>query len=100
MAFQIEMCLLHYTRPKKKMLSRLPTMTLKPRGMEGATNRNWASQGRFSKTVVPATRPEAGTGIVQCTPRQRWKALTLKSVDLRGETHGSRGKQQNKGTHP
>lgn len=37
-------------------------MTLKPRGIEGASNRNWASQGRFSGTVVPATRPEAWIG--------------------------------------
>lgn len=62
LAFQVEMCLLHYPRPKKKMLSGLPTMTLKPRGIEGATNRTWASQRRFSGIVVSATRPEAWIG--------------------------------------
>lgn len=85
-------------RPKKKMLSHLPTMTLKPRGIEGASNRNWASQGRLSGTVVPATRPEAwiGTSTVHTDAEMEGSH----AQDLRGETHGSRGKQQqNKGTH-
>lgn len=37
-------------------------MTLKPRGIEGATNQTWASQRRFSGIVVSATRPEAWIG--------------------------------------
>lgn len=37
-------------------------MTLKPRGIEGATNWTWASQRRFSEIVVSATRPEAWIG--------------------------------------
>lgn len=85
------------------MLSRLPTMTLKSRGIEGASNRNWASQGRFSGTVVPATRPEARIGIstVHTDAEMEGSHTPLKSVDLRGESHGSRGKQQqNKGAHP
>lgn len=56
------MCLLRYTRAKKKVLRRLLTMTLRPRGIEGATNRNWAGQRRFSGTVVSAMRPEAWIG--------------------------------------
>lgn len=51
------------SRSKKKMFGHLPTMTLKPRGIEGVTNENWEAQSRCSKTAVSATRPEAWVGI-------------------------------------